>query len=318
MKARPPRICSLLPSATEIVYALALGDQLVGVTHECDYPAEARSKPQVTASLVDADELSAREIDSAVRESLQTQSTIYLLDAEQMEQLQPDLILTQQLCEVCAVGKDLVKETVRQLPGNPQVISLEPRSLTQVLDSILEVGRLTGTLRRAIQVTDVARGRLDAVRRAVSGRDRKRVLTLEWVDPVFVGGHWVPEMVEIAGGRDVLGRPGEPSREVGWDEVVAADPDVVVAMPCGFGLERSTRELANAELPLAWYDLRAVRGGEVWVVDGSSYFNRPGPRLIDGIEILAAILHPDIGSPAHNEAFARYQGTQTEFSRSRS
>ena len=302
------RICSLLPSATEIVYALGLEDRLVGVTHECDYPLAAQIKPHVTSSVIDSEGLSAREIDQAVRESLAEQATIYHLDRDLLEEIRPDLILTQELCDVCAVGTREVRAVLASLPARPQLVSLEPRTLAEVFDSILLLGRLTGTLRHALTVVDALRCRLGEVRQAVAGRPPVRVLTLEWVDPVFVGGHWVPEMAQIAGGHDVLGRAGEPSREVGWPDVSESTPDVIVAMPCGFGLERTEQELARASLPPEWDELPAVQAGRVFVVDGSSYFNRPGPRLVDGVEILAAILHPDVFSQAPPASFARFSG----------
>jgi iron complex transport system substrate-binding protein len=185
------------------------------------------------------------------------------------------------------------------------VVSLEPRCLSEMFDSILLVGRLTGTLQRATVLVTELQGRLERVRRAVAGRPVPSVLTLEWLDPVFVGGHWVPEMVEIAGGRDALGRPGEPSREVEWPEMAARQVDVVVAMPCGFGLDRSRLELERTDFPSEWMSLSAVAEGQVYVADGSSYFNRPGPRLVNGVEILATILHPDVFRRAPERSFAR-------------
>jgi iron complex transport system substrate-binding protein len=301
-EASSRRICSLLPSATEIVYVLGLEDRLVAVTHECDYPPEAQAKPQITSSVIDSTGLSAREIDQAVRRSLAEKSTIYYLDGALLDKLQPDLVLTQELCDVCAVGRQEVHSAVSVLAKAPTVVSLEPRTLSEVLDSILLVGRLTGTLRRAIEVTDGLLARLERVRQAVAGQPSVPVLTMEWTDPVFVGGHWVPEMVEIAGGHDVLGRSGEPSREVSWDEVLSAAPEVVVAMPCGFGLERAREEMARADPPEAWHQIPAVRQDRVYVVDGSSYFNRPGPRLIEGVEILASILHPEAWSRAPEDS----------------
>lgn len=304
------RICSLLPSATEIVCALGLEDRLVGVTHECDYPAAVVDKPRVTSSVIDAGGMSGRDIDEAVRASLAEESTIYRLDRDLLEELAPDLILTQELCDVCAVSSDHVKTAVDSLSGSPRVVSLEPRTLAQVLDSILHVGRCAGALQAAIALTDSLRDRLRAVGQAVAGRSPVRVLTLEWIDPPFVGGHWVPDMVALAGGEDVLGRAGAPSREVDWDEVARASPDLVVAMPCGFGLERAAEELDRASLPSQWYRLPAVRSGAVYVVDGSSYFNRPGPRLVDGVEILASILHPDVYAGAPLGSFARWSTPQ--------
>jgi iron complex transport system substrate-binding protein len=300
------RICSLLPSATEIVCALGLADSLVGVTHECDYPPEVTGKPRVTSSVIDSAGLSSSQIDAAVRDSLEQQSTIYHLDALLLDELQPDLILTQELCDVCAVGPDEVRQVVSALRVQPQVISLEPTSLDGVFESILLVGRVTGRLRPAMELVMDLRRRLAAVAAAVKDRPVRHVLTLEWTDPVFVGGHWVPEMVSIAGGRDVLGVAGRPSRQVEWDEVLATQADCVVAMPCGFGLDRSQAEMRASQFPGGWSDLPAVRHGEVYVVDGSSYFNRPGPRLVDGVEILASILHPEAFSRAPQDSFARF------------
>ena len=300
------RICSLLPSATEIVFALGLEERLVAVTHECDYPAGALDKPKVTTSVIDSEGLTAGQIDDAVRASLLEDATIYHLDRDLLEELGPDLILTQELCDVCAVGSGEVREVVRSLPGDPRIVSLEPRTLNEMLDSILAVGRLTGTLRRAIDIRNQLVERLAAVRAAVAGAPERSVLTVEWTDPLFVGGHWVPEMVAIAGGRDVLGREGEPSREATWQAALDARPQVVVIMPCGFGLKRSEEELRRASLPPEWTELPAVRHGEVHVVDGSSFFNRPGPRLVDGVEILAAILHPDRWSRAPAGSYARF------------
>jgi len=305
------RICCLLPSATEIVYALGLEDRLVGVTHECDFPPAAAKKPRVTSSVIDSADLSARQIDEAVRESLAEQATIYYLDRDLLDQLQPDLILTQELCDVCAVGPREVDAVVASLRVTPRVVSLEPRTLTEVLETIVQVGHLTGRRQEAEELVAGLRDRLDAVRRAVARRPVVSVLTMEWTDPLFVGGHWVPEMVEIAGGRDVLGMAGKPSREVSWTDVAKASPEVVIAMPCGFGLERSMEELSRSQLPAEWEELPAVRQGKVYAVDGSAYFNRPGPRLVDGVEILAAILHPDVSQSAPNKAYSLYSVDQT-------
>lgn len=288
------RIVSLLPSATEIVYALDLGDRLYAVTHECDFPPEATEKPHVTRSVIESDGLSAAQIDAAVRSSLAEGATIYYLDDTLLADVQPDLILTQELCDVCAVGPDLVKAAARSLPRVPQIVSLEPTTLDGVLESIETVGALAGVEERARTLVATLRFRLQRVADAVATQPIRRVLTLEWVDPLFTGGHWVPQMVSLAGGQDVLGVAGQPSRQHAWHEALSSDPDVIVAMPCGFGVERSMRELAASNLPDGWHELRAVRSGQVYAVDGSSYFNRPGPRLVDGVEIMASILHPGV------------------------
>ena len=283
----------------------------MAVTHECDHPPQASAKPRITSSVIDSAGLSAREIDQAVRDSLATEATIYHLDRALLDRLQPDLILTQELCDVCAVGSREVRTVVGTLTRTPAVVSLEPRSLDEVLGTIVKVGELTGTEQRAREVVAQLRARLEAVERAVAGRTPRRVLTLEWVDPFFVGGHWVPEMVERAGSVDVLGHAGEPSREVSWDEILAAEPEIVVAMPCGFGLERSRSELERACLSREWGRLPAVREGDVFVVDGSSYFNRPGPRLVNGVEILAGILHPEVWSRTPAGSWEQWQDVRT-------
>jgi iron complex transport system substrate-binding protein len=281
------------------------------VTHECDYPAEAALKPRVTSSVIDSAGLSSRQIDQAVRDSLEQQATIYHLDSDLLCRLLPDLVLTQELCDVCAVGYEEVREVMASLPSRPRIVSLEPTTLNEVLDSILLVGREAGALRCAIEMRGRLSTRLDVVRAAMAGRDRVRVLTLEWVDPVFVGGHWVPDMVETAGGVDVLGVLGQPSREVTSDDVIRSAPDVIVAMPCGFGLERAKKELCSTGIPLEWRDLPAVRDDRVFVVDGSSYFNRPGPRLVDGVAILASILHPGACNEAPPHSLAHFDLSQS-------
>ena len=298
------RICSLLPSATEIVCALGLEERLVGVTHECDFPHSVQDLPRVTSSVIDSEGLSAAQIDQAVRDSLADQATIYHLDRDLLDALHPDLVLTQELCDVCAVGPDEVRSVIKSLSQQPHVVSLEPRTLEEVFDSILLVGRLTGSIARAQRLVGDLRARLRAVSEAVRGCPRPGMLTLEWIDPVFVGGHWVPEMVRIAGGYDVLGQVGRPSREASWDEVRAAAPEVVVAMLCGFDLDRTVREMRSAHLADAWHALPAVREGRVFATDGSSYFSRPGPRLVDGVEVLASILHPEVCDRAPARSFA--------------
>jgi len=299
------RICSLLPSATEIVCALGLADRLVAVTHECDFPAEALSKPKITSNALDSGSMTGQEIDAAVRASLADAATIYHLDSGLLQRLLPDLVLTQELCEVCAVGPEEVQSVMRALPVRPRMLSLEPTTLDEVLDSITHVGVLTGVEDRASALVASLRERVSWVRNSVEGTNSVRVLTLEWIEPVFAGGHWVPEMVQIAGGQDVLGVAGRPSQQFTWEDVLATDPDLIVAMPCGFDLERSLLEMRRTSFPDAWYDLRAVKSGQVYVVDGSAYFNRPGPRLVDGIELLASILHSESELPTPPRSWTR-------------
>ncbi len=288
------RICSLLPSATEIVFALGLGDRLVGVTHECDYPPEAARLPAVTRSVIDHAGRPSAEIHRHIASALHGGSSIYALDQRLLERLDPGLILTQELCQVCAVSYGQVQRAVRELPGERRVLSLEPTSLEGILDSIRQVGEVAGVPQRAAGIVKALRQRIEQVaRRAADAPSRPRVFAMEWLDPPFIGGHWVPEMVRLAGGADGLGREGHPSRQIGWDEIAAYDPDVVVLMPCGYNLAQTLRDLGQVKLPDAWAKLQAVRSGQVYAVDGSACFNRPGPRIVDGLEILAEILHPD-------------------------
>jgi iron complex transport system substrate-binding protein len=284
------RIASLLPSATEIVCALGLEESLVAVTHECDYPASVRSKPVVTRSVL-AGTRSSAEIDRHIRELVHRGSSIYALDGERLNGLHPDLILTQELCEVCAVSYPLVEQAARRSGGGPQLVSLEPESLDDVLEHIRLVGRLTSRSAEAEQVIAGLRRRLKRIATSVRDRPVRRVLTLEWVAPPFNCGHWTPELVRLAGGRDALGMPRQPARRIDWQEVAAATPEVVVVSACGFSLERSLNEVGVVAGRL--YPL----GAEVWVVDGNAFFSRPGPRLVDSVEIMAGILHPDVVEP---------------------
>lgn len=289
------RIVSLLPSTTEIAFALGLGDSLVAVTHECDYPPEVRRLPVITSSALDHSAASSEEIDAAVRGQLRDSLSIYHLDAALLAELRPDLILTQALCEVCAVSFGLVERAVAEAGGQPAILSLEPTTLDGVLGTILAVGNATGRRERALALVAELRARVERVRAAAAALPaRPRVACLEWFDPPFGPGHWLPELVAIAGGRPGLGRPGEPSRRIQWGEVIAFAPEVIVLTPCGFDLARAVSEAA-AILPHrpGWSALPAVRAGRVYAVDGSSYFSRPGPRIVDSLELLAGLLHPD-------------------------
>ncbi|TMF90639.1 MAG: cobalamin-binding protein [Chloroflexi bacterium] len=285
------RIASLLPSATEIVCALGLEDSLVAVTHECDYPAAVRDKPIVTRSVLPGDSASA-DIDRHIRELLHQGSGIYRLDADRLTALRPDLILTQELCEVCAVSYPIVERAARLNDAQPHLVSLEPETLADVFDHIRLIGRLTSREVRAEQVVAGLEHRLAAVQHRIAGRPVRRVVLLEWVAPPFNCGHWTPGLIAHAGGRDLLGSPGRPAHAIDWRDVVEARPEIVVISACGFSLERSASELRAAAAPL---DRLA---GEVWVVDGNAFFSRPGPRLVDSVEILAGILHPDSVPPA--------------------
>ncbi|HVS08040.1 MAG TPA: ABC transporter substrate-binding protein [Candidatus Dormibacteraeota bacterium] len=284
------RIASLLPSATEIVCSLGLEDELVAVTHECDFPESVRTKPVLTRSVLSAASTGA-EVDHHIRELVHQGSSIYALDADLLAALHPDLILTQELCEVCAVSYPIVERAARRLGSSPQLVSLEPESLEDVFQNILFVGRLVGRPDAAEDVCDALRRRVASVEQRVAGRRARRVVCLEWVDPPFNCGHWTPELVTIAGGDERLGVARQPAYPLRWEEVMKADPEVVVVMACGFSLERSLREVEAAR---GCFD--ALRA-ETWVVDGNAFFSRPGPRLVESVEIMAGILHPDAVDP---------------------
>lgn len=287
------RIVSLLASATEIVYALGLGDRLVGISHECDYPPEALDRPRVSRARFDPSGLEAGEIDRAVRRAMEEHGSVYAVDAERLAALRPDLVLTQAVCEVCAVPTASAREAVAALEEGPSVLSLDAHDLAGIFRTIEEVGTAAGVGDRADAYAARLRARVEAVRARVADRSRPRVLALEWLDPPFVPGHWVPEMVEIAGGVNVAGRAAERSAQVAWADVRGHDPDVLVIAPCGLGLDATRREADRQADRLREVAPRAIRSGRAFAVDGSSYFNRSGPRVVDGIEILGALFHPD-------------------------
>lgn len=287
------KICSLLPSATEILFALGLGDAVVGVTHECSFPPEARRKPRVVTSVIDQDAQPSREIDRVVVEHLRRGDSLYRVDADLLKRLQPDLLVTQELCEVCAIDAADVMASLRVLSYRPTVISLHPHTLPEALNDILVIGRGTGRDTAAADLVGRLQARIERVRRlAAQMSTAPRVCCLEWMDPVMASGHWVPEMVELAGGVDVLGKAGEPSRYVEWEDVVAAKPEVVLVMPCGFPIVRARRELHLLVSRPGWEHLPAVQRRQVYLVDGPAYFNQSGPRLVDGLEILASLINP--------------------------
>jgi iron complex transport system substrate-binding protein len=279
-----------------MLFALGLGDQVVAVTHECDYPAEASSKRHLTRSLVPAYSAAtntaagptAGEIDAAVRRLTGEGKHLYALDEDALAELDVDLIVTQAVCEVCAVSYDDVVAVATRLPSRPQVISLDPSNLAEVLADVPRLGEATGVADRAVALRDDLERRLEEVRRAVDGAPRPGVLALEWLDPPFIGGHWVPEMIEIAGGTDVLGVAGVKSRTAEWDEITAAKPDVVVAMPCGWDAAQARTEVSGHAPEVA-----AIGAERIWAVDAAASFSRPGPRLVEGTELLAHLLHAD-------------------------
>jgi iron complex transport system substrate-binding protein len=292
------RIVSLVPHATELLFALGLGDDVVGVTHECDYPEAAHDLPPVTRDVLAAG-LSPGEIDAAVRERTAAGDSIYELDEELVRELEPDLIVTQALCHVCAVSVDEVQALAQSLPGPPRVIALDPTTYGETVGDVRTIAQATDAKDAALDLIARTARRADVVRLAVRGAPRPRVAALEWLDPVFVAGHWTPQLIEMAGGEDVLGFAGEPSREATWEEVAAAQPEVVVVMPCGYDAARALVEAEEFAAPL-----RGLGADQVVAVNASAYFSRPGPRLIDGLEVLAHILHPDRVPHAPGEALA--------------
>jgi len=287
------RIVSLLPSLTEICWALGLADDLVAVTHECDYPPAVRTKPRITRSLLPTG-LSHEEIDAAVRQRVAAGLPLYELDTEQLAALAPDLILTQALCPVCAVSVDDVCRIAAWLPRPPRVVSVEPTTLDEIFASIVTIGEAVGRPQTGRAVVTALQRRLAWIRqRLAATTSRPRVVCLEWLAPPIVAGHWVPEMVALAGGQDVLGVAGKPSFTVTWEQVARAAPDFLVLMPCGYDLA-GARDLGSQILAEpALRALPAIARATVWAVDASSYFSRPGPRVVRGVEILAALLHPE-------------------------
>lgn len=290
------RICSFLPSNTEILYQLGLGESVVGVTHECDYPPAAAEKPRVVTSFMKPSELTSAVIDTLVKENKAAGKSTYFVELDTLREARPDIIITQDLCEVCAVSGNEVVSAIGALDYTPEIVSLYPRSLGDILDSITRIGDATGTIARAWEVVEGLGARIDAIRSRFSGeRDTARVLALEWLDPPFAGGHWVPEMIGLAGGEAGIVAPGEPSREISWDEVSELAPQVTVVMACGFDINRTMEEIDTITSNPQWMHTPAARKGQVYVTDANSYFSRPGPRIVDGLEILANILHPEAG-----------------------
>ncbi|WP_010586258.1 cobalamin-binding protein [Schlesneria paludicola] len=288
------RIVSLLPSATEIICQLGLEKSLVGVTHECDYPPHVRDLPKVTQTLIPTD-ASSLEIDQLVRERLKNNRALYSLNLPVLEQLRPDLIITQALCDVCAVAEAEVTAAACNLPGHPRVLNLEPMSVHEVLSTLIQVGTVAGIPERATEIVDQLRSRIDAVAaRSQTVSHRPKVVILEWIDPPFSCGHWSPEIVRLAGGDEQLGRPGIPSQTLDWLQVIQANPDVIVIACCGFNVARTLVDVDILRTFSGWNDIPAVKANQVYVIDGNAYFSRPGPRLIESLELLAHALHPDI------------------------
>ena len=300
------RIISLLPAATEIAARLGLMGEVVGVSHECDFPPEANARPRVTHCPVHNAGLTCREVDEWVRRAMRENRTIYILDEPLIRQLQPELILTQKLCDVCAVGYGTVARLAAALPGPPRVLNLEPSSLAEIFDNICQVGEACGVSERAHEVVLELTKRVEAVRERVSRiTDRPLCFLMEWVDPPFCSGHWGPELVEIAGGYDSLGRRHQPSARIDWQQILDARPEIIVLALCGYNLELARRDYDLLKKFPGFDSLPAARNGKIYLVDASAYFARPGPRIVDSLEILAGILHP--------EQFPEFVSSNSEF-----
>ena len=287
------RIVSLLPAATEITAALGLMDQVIGVSHECDFPKEANERPRVTRCAVHGAELASRDVDEWVRRALHDNGTIYTIDEPVLRKLQSDVILTQRLCDVCAVGYGTVAKLAQTLPGPPQVVNLEPRSLADIFDDIRRVAKACEVPKRAEKLIANLSERVENVReRAAKIPDRPRCFLIEWVDPPFCSGHWGPELVEVAGGQDPLGRKHKPSAQIDWQEVRDARPEIIVLALCGYDIDRARRDYELLRRFTGFDSIAAAANRQVYIVNASAYFARPGPRIVDSLEILAGILHP--------------------------
>jgi iron complex transport system substrate-binding protein len=282
----------MLPAATEIIAALGMVDALVGVSHECDFPPEVNDRPRITRCEIHGNALPSDEIDAWVTRQLEGAGTLYTMDEPALRRLAPDVIVTQRLCDVCAVGWETVNAFAATLPGPPVVVNLEPQTLADVFGDVRRVGAALGVADRADAVVASLEARIEAVRARVAGAPRRRCVLLEWIAPPYRSGHWDPELVEIAGGHDPVGRAGEDAAAVPWDAIRDAAPEMLVVACCGFDVARTRRDLPTLAAYPGFAELPAVRAGEVWLVDGAAYFSRPGPRLVDSLEILARLMHP--------------------------
>ena len=288
----PKRIVSFLPSATEILYQLGVGDQLVGVTHECDFPDEAKSKPRVIHSSFDPTKMGSKEIDKQVVDLMHSGGDIYLIDEQVLKKANPDLIVAQGLCDVCSPSNKEISKAVSILNNKPEVVILDPHNLDDILAGIMDVAKKIGKISEAEELIGSLRKRIEYVK-SKSAKSRPKVLCIEWLDPLFTAGHWVPQMVEIAGGINGISVVGEPSRRMKIGEAVMFDPDIIVLMPCGFQISRIKQEHFKLARNSEWRSLRAARNNNVYAVDANSYFSKPGPRTVTGIEILAKIFQPE-------------------------
>ena len=297
------RIVSFLPSATEMVYALGLDEQLVGVTHECDYPPQAKNKPVVVRNVLPVETMTQAEIDRAVAERMHSGDSLYQIDEALLRKLSPDLILTQNLCQVCAPSGNEVSQVLQTLEKRPEILWLTPRTITEIFDNLRDLAKATGREALAQDIIDDCNSRIDRLKSLTANCGKPRVFCMEWLDPVYACGHWVPELVKLAGGTDELGREGGESVRISWDQVSDYRADVIVIMPCGFNLQQTMKEVWNSfgrysptrsSQAQAFFELPAVREGRVFAVDANSYFARPGPRVIEGAEVLAQIIHPEL------------------------
>lgn len=296
MKEKQQRIVSFLPAATEMICALGLEENLIGVSHECDYPPPVKSKAVVVRAALELEHLSQNQIDEAVASRMGQGQSLYTVDERLLADLAPDLIVTQDLCQVCAPSGDEVSRALRALTNPPEILYLTPSNIDDIFSNISELGKATGRIRDAQVLVADSCERLKRIRIPV-GTPNPRVFCMEWIDPLYCAGHWVPEMVELAGGEDVLGRKGSDSVRVSWQELAKAAPEIVVVMPCGYGLEQSLALASQLKLHPCWKELPAVRQGQVFAVDANAYFARPGPRLVDGVELLAHLIHPELFGP---------------------
>ncbi len=289
------RICSFLPSATEILYELDLGDSVVGVTHECDYPSDASKKTVVVRSSFDASKLTSEEIDNMIVQLVRQGKDIYVVDDAALRKANPDLIVAQGLCEVCSPHMKELDRAKNILGNKPKIIVIDPHDLNGILASIEQVAKAVGREKKGKDILQALRKRIDHVRSVTkNAKHAPKVLCIEWLDPIFTSGHWVPQMVELAGAINGVSKSGEPSRRMKWEEVLELDPDIIVLMPCGFDVERTMKALWRIEKREEWKKLDAVKNKIVYATDASSYFSRPGPRTVTGLEILAKIIHPDL------------------------
>jgi iron complex transport system substrate-binding protein len=291
------RIVSFLPAATEMAFALGHGGQVAGVSHECDFPAEARAKPVVVRPALALEKMSLGEIDAAVSQRLRLGQSLYEVDENLLRRLQPDLILTQNLCQVCAPSGHELAVALSLLQPKPEVVSMSPHSLEEIQQNLRALGQATGRAAQAEAIIATARARLEKIAARTRRLSRRpRVFFTEWAEPLYCAGHWVPEMVELAGGVDALARKGTDSVRVPWPDVLKWSPEILIFSPCGFHLMPALRQISHLESQPGWADLPAVRNGRVYVVDADSYFARPGPRVVDGTELLAHLIHPELFS----------------------